>query len=122
MSSCQVWLPLLLQNLIVNGIKYARPGVPPVVTIDARVGGHQVTLAVSDNGLSISAEDRRKLFRPFVRLASTASIPGSGLGLALCQKVAELHGTAIGIASTPGTGSVFSIVLPVVQATSPQAK
>lgn len=110
----RVWLRLLLQNLVVNGIKYARPGVASLVTIAARVDGDQVRLTVSDNGVGISAEDRSKLFRPFVRLASTASVKGSGLGLALCQKVAELHGTAIGVDSTPGVGSVFSIALPLV--------
>jgi signal transduction histidine kinase len=110
----RVWLRLLLQNLIVNGIKYARPGVAPAVTITAQVEGDQVLLSVSDNGVGISAEDRSQLFRPFARLASTASVPGSGLGLALCQKVAELHGTSIGVDSTPGVGSVFSIALPLV--------
>ena len=115
----RVWLRLLLQNLVVNGIKYARPGVAPIVKIAARVEGDQVTLRVSDNGMGISAEDRSKLFRPFVRLASTESVAGSGLGLALCQKVAELHGTTIGVESTPGVGSVFSIDLPVVNVAPP---
>lgn len=110
----RVWLRLLLQNLVVNGIKYARPGVSPVVTIAAQIAGDRVLLSVSDNGVGISAEDRNQLFRPFARLASTASVPGSGLGLALCQRVAELHGTTIGVDSTPGVGSVFSIALPLV--------
>ena len=110
----RVWLRLLLQNLVVNGIKYARPGVPPVVTIAAHIEDDRVLLSVSDNGVGISVEDRLQLFRPFARLASTASVPGSGLGLALCQKVAELHGTTIGVDSTPGVGSVFSIALPLV--------
>ncbi|MFT5934287.1 MAG: signal transduction histidine kinase [Hydrogenophaga sp.] len=112
----RVWLRLLLQNLVVNGIKYARPSVAPVVTIAAQVEGNQVLLSVSDNGVGISAEDLSQLFRPFARLASTASVPGSGLGLALCQKVAELHGTTISVDSTPGAGSVFSIALPLVKA------
>jgi len=109
----RVWLRLLLQNLIVNGIKYARPGVAPVVTIAAQVEGNQVMLSVSDNGVGISAEDCSKLFRPFVRLASTASVKGSGLGLALCQKVAELHGTTVAVTSVPGCGSTFSVTLPL---------
>jgi signal transduction histidine kinase len=112
----RVWLRLLLQNLVVNGIKYARPSVAPVVTIAAQVEGDQVLLSVSDNGVGISAEDLSQLFRPFARLASTASVPGSGLGLALCQKVAERHGTTISVDSTPGAGSVFSIALPLVKA------
>jgi PAS domain S-box-containing protein len=112
----RVWLRLLLQNLIVNGIKFARPGVAPLVTIAARVEGGRVALSVSDNGVGISAEDLSKLFRPFVRLASTEAVAGSGLGLALCQKVAELHGTTISVDSTPGAGSTFSISLPVVKA------
>lgn len=111
----RVWLRLLLQNLVVNGIKYAQPGVSPVVKIAAQVEGDRVLLTVSDNGVGISVEDQHQLFRPFVRLASTASVAGSGLGLALCQKVAELHGTAIGVDSMPGVGSVFSIALPVVE-------
>ncbi len=117
----RVWLRLLLQNLITNAIKYAQPGVTPVVAVAARVAGNEVTLTVSDNGVGISVEDRNKLFRPFVRLASSASVEGSGLGLALCQKVAELHGTTIGVDSTPGVGSVFSITLPVAHPASPPA-
>jgi PAS domain S-box-containing protein len=117
----RVWLRLLLQNLVVNGIKYARPGVASVVTIAAQAQDDRVRLTVSDNGMGISAEDQSKLFRPFVRLAPNASIAGSGLGLALCQKVAELHGTTIGVESTLGAGSVFSIVLPLVNAAKPKA-
>jgi len=109
----RVWLRVLLQNLVVNGIKYARHGVAPEVTIDARVEGDLVTLTVSDNGVGILSEDRGKLFRPFVRLASTTTIQGSGLGLALCQKVAELHGSTIKVTSVPGQGSSFSVCLPL---------
>jgi len=106
-----VWLRLYLQNLIVNGIKYARPGVPPELTIEAQREDDRLLLTVRDNGLGIAPGDIDKLFHPFVRLASTSSIPGSGLGLALCQKVAELHGTCIRVDSVPGVGSAFSIAL-----------
>jgi PAS domain S-box-containing protein len=108
-----VWLRLYLQNLIVNGIKYARPGVPPELTIEAQRQSDRLLLTVRDNGLGIAPGDIDKLFRPFVRLARTNSIPGTGLGLALCQKVAELHGTRIQVESVTGVGSAFSIALPV---------
>ncbi len=106
-----VWLRLLLQNLIVNGIKYTRTGVDPVVRVAATRTAQAVTLTVSDNGTGIERSDLGKLFLPFSRLASTRSIPGSGLGLALCQKVAHLHGTTVQVDSGPGVGSTFSIVL-----------
>lgn len=109
----RVWLRVLLQNLVVNGIKYAQPGVAPVVKITAQVKDDQVLLDICDNGMGISAEDRSKLFCPFVRLAPGQAISGSGLGLALCQKVADLHGTRIDVASLPGGGSRFSVPLPL---------
>jgi signal transduction histidine kinase len=70
-----------------------------------------VTLSVSDNGTGIEKDDLGKLFLPFSRLVSTRAVPGSGLGLALCQKVAELHGSTVQVASKPGAGSVFTVVL-----------
>lgn len=108
-----VWLRLYLQNLIVNGIKYARAGVPPELTIEAQRQSDRLLLTVRDNGVGIAAGDIEKLFRPFVRLACTKSIPGTGLGLALCQKVAELHGTRIQVESVTGVGSAFSIALSI---------
>jgi PAS domain S-box-containing protein len=111
-----VWLRLLLQNLIVNGIKYAREGVDPAIVVEAQRTGDQISVTVSDNGTGIEAADLEKLFKPFSRLTSTLSVPGSGLGLALCQKVAELHGTRIQVDSVPGAGSIFSIVLSAHQA------
>ncbi len=108
-----VWLRLYLQNLIINGIKYARPGVISELAIEANKQGESLTLTVRDNGLGMAPDDVVKLFRPFARLAQTSSIPGTGLGLALCQKVAELHGTLIEVDSAPGVGSSFSITLTV---------
>ena len=110
-SGAPVWLRLLLQNLVVNGIKYARAGVDPAVCVQATRHGDSVALTVSDNGTGIEKADLGKLFLPFSRLVSTRSVPGSGLGLALCQKVAELHGSTVQVDSTPGSGSVFTIVL-----------
>jgi PAS domain S-box-containing protein len=110
-SGAPVWLRLLLQNLIVNGIKYARAGVDPEVRVAAKRTGDVVTLSVSDNGTGIDKDDLGKLFLPFSRLVSTRAVPGSGLGLALCQKVAELHGSTVQVASRPAAGSVFTVVL-----------
>jgi PAS domain S-box-containing protein len=111
----RVWLRVLVQNLIANSIKYARPGVAPRVTITTRMEGDQVTLGVRDNGAGIAADDLGQLFRPFVRLAAAGQVPGSGLGLALCQRVAELHGSRIEVDSTVGCGSCFYMSLPLAQ-------
>jgi two-component system, NtrC family, sensor kinase len=71
-------------------------------------------ISVSDTGIGISAEDMARLFTPFTQIKSnlTGTSEGTGLGLAIVSRLVELHGGAVAVTSTPGTGSCFSIWLP----------
>jgi signal transduction histidine kinase len=72
-----------------------------------------VIISVSDRGLGISPEEQPRLFEPFRRAGSPASgIPGMGLGLFVCRRIAEAHGGRIELESEPGNGSTFRVLLP----------
>jgi signal transduction histidine kinase len=107
----------LFQNLIGNGLKYHRPGVPPVVRVEGRAaageGGPACEVSVSDNGIGFDEKYREQVFELFRRIHGSAGYEGTGLGLAICKKVAERHGGSIAARSTPGEGSVFTVTLPL---------
>jgi len=99
----------LLQNLISNAIKFHAAG-PPVVHVGAkrRVDGWE--LAVRDNGLGIGADDQQRVFRMFERV--TSSVPGTGVGLALCKRAIGKLGGRIWLDSAPGAGTTFYFTIP----------
>lgn len=101
----------LLQNLVSNAIKYARPNVPAVIRISAKRVPDEWRIDVEDNGAGIPANMREKIFAPLTRLHG-AEIPGSGLGLAICKRVAEGEGGRIWVDSVVGQGSVFHVTIP----------
>jgi signal transduction histidine kinase len=105
----------LMQNLISNAIKFRRPGVTPEVSIRARVDGDTMVLTVADNGIGFEPQYNRRIFRVFERLHGRSEYPGTGIGLALCRKIAERHGGTAAADSEPGKGSVFTITLPLHQ-------
>lgn len=84
---------------------------PPFDQVD---GQRLLELSVSDTGIGISKDDLGRLFQPFVQIDSSISrkFEGTGLGLALVRKLCELHGGAVALRSTPGTGSVFTVWIP----------
>lgn len=104
-------LSQLFQNLIANALNY-RSEKNPLIKISAQRGEGEWTLSVSDNGVGIEPAECSKIFDPFYRIASTSSRPGTGIGLALCKKVAETHGGRIWVESTTGSGATFHLVLP----------
>jgi signal transduction histidine kinase len=73
-----------------------------------------VQISVEDTGIGISSEDMARLFTPFTQIKNdlTRSSEGTGLGLAIVSRLVELHGGAVAVTSTPGTGSCFSVWLP----------
>jgi signal transduction histidine kinase len=82
------------------------------ITLDRR--GEALQVQVQDTGIGISAEDLPKLFAEFQQLDSSPSRrrQGTGLGLVLTRRLAELHGGSVQVESTPGRGSVFTVLLP----------
>lgn len=105
-----VELRQLFQNLLVNAVKFNRPGVAPQIKITAvPLNGHWL-LAVHDNGIGIEQKHYTRIFHVFQRLGPQPQ-QGYGIGLANCKKIAELHGGQIWVESEPGAGSVFYFTL-----------
>jgi signal transduction histidine kinase len=101
----------LLQNLISNAIKFGRDGVAPKIDVSAEVQDGAVTLVVRDNGIGFDPQYSRRIFRVFERLHGRGSYPGTGIGLALCRKIAERHGGTVVADSIPGEGSTFTVTM-----------
>jgi signal transduction histidine kinase len=111
-KSHRVRMVRLLQNLVSNAIKYARPGTRPVIHVSAKLGDREWQLAVSDNGRGVGPEVRESIFAPLKRLHGS-NIPGTGLGLAICRRIVEAEGGRIWVDSSSGSGSTFYFTLPV---------
>jgi signal transduction histidine kinase len=101
----------LIQNLVSNAIKFSREGVPPQVDISAKVEGGFVRLAVIDNGIGFDTKYSHRIFRVFERLHGRGTYAGTGIGLALCRKIAERHGGTVLAESVPDAGSTFTVTL-----------
>ena len=108
-----VQLRMLLQNLIGNAIRYRTEENPPRITITCTSEGPDgpSMLRVSDNGIGIAPEDQSRIFGLFQRLHLQSDYPGSGLGLATCQRIALNHAGEISVQSVPGEGSTFEVTL-----------
>jgi PAS domain S-box-containing protein len=104
----------LLQNLIGNSVKYRIAGRIPEITVTSEVVGNEWHLYVADNGVGIIPEQIKRLFKVFQRLHTRDAYEGTGIGLALCRKVAEHHKGRIWAESAgEGLGSRFCVVLPL---------
>ena len=106
----------LFLNLIGNALKFHREGVPPAITIDSsKTENNYWTITVEDNGIGFKKKYLEKIFKPFERLNGRSAYEGSGMGMAICQKIVERHHGTITAKSTPGEGSTFIITLPEKQ-------
>jgi len=103
---------VLLQNLIANAVKFSRPGVAPHVLVSASAVPEGWEIRVRDNGIGMAENQLDKIFEMFRRLHSRKQYDGSGLGLATCRRIAEMHGGRIWASSEEGKGSCFHVVLP----------
>lgn len=118
----QFQLRQLFLNLISNSIKFNRPDVSPVINIS---GEKQISeknnfptqkfykIIVKDNGIGFDAAYEEKVFKIFQRLNSQTEFVGTGIGLSICKKIAELHGGYIEAKGIQGEGATFSVYLPV---------
>jgi len=117
-----VQISQLLQNLMVNAIRYAKKDEAPVVKISGRKfnpAGKKRTyceLRVQDNGIGFDMRYLDRIFVPFERLHGRGEYEGTGMGLAICRKITERHGGSITAESRPGEGATFIVTLPVRQA------
>jgi PAS domain S-box-containing protein len=110
MHECR--LTLLFQNLIGNALKYRGKEVPRVEVKAGQDDGWTV-FSITDNGIGMEPQYREQIFGLFKRLHSRSEIPGSGIGLAICQRVVEQYGGRIWVErSAPGLGSTFCFSVP----------
>ena len=118
----------LFQNLIVNALKFHQEGRTPVVKIRSQPArppteassGNVPTnglcqITVEDNGIGFEEKYLDRIFVLFQRLHGRTAYEGTGIGLAICRKIADRHGGSITAKSTPGEGSTFIITLPLKQ-------
>lgn len=103
----------LLQNLVENAVKYSGDEPARVRVMGSPVGGGQVELRVHDEGVGVAPEDQENIFRMSYQAEPEA--PGSGIGLALCERIVNRHGGSIGVDSAPGEGTTFKITLPAAK-------
>lgn len=105
-------LQQLFQNLIANGIRY-HGEQPPKIHVAAERCEGKWRFSVRDNGIGIDPRYKEQIFGIFKRLHSAADYPGTGMGLAICQRIVERAGGRIWVDSEPGKGSIFSFTVPI---------
>jgi len=116
----EVQLRQLFQNLFTNSLKYIKKETDPVISINCEVvtkTSNDVIksyykIDITDNGIGFEQEHAERIFKVFQRLHGQSEFPGTGIGLAIVQKVVENHHGAITAIGRPGDGATFTILLP----------
>ena len=104
-------LSRILLNLLTNAVKFTEDGV---IEVAARRDGDVVRVVVSDNGIGMTPEQVRRLFKPFVQAEASIAhnYGGTGLGLSITKHLMEMMHGAIDVWSAPGSGAVFTLTFP----------
>ncbi|MFC7216135.1 PAS domain S-box protein [Saliphagus sp. GCM10025334] len=107
-------LQQVFQNLLSNAIEYSGDE-PPRIHVDADEAGQEWIISVRDEGIGIDSEETDRIFEVFQRLHSRDEHAGTGIGLALCQRIVERHGGEIWVDSESGEGTTFRFTLPATE-------
>lgn len=110
-------LKQVFQNLLSNALKFRQKNVRPQIKITAIRETDYWTFSIIDNGIGIEERFREKIFAIFQRLHPKSQYDGTGIGLAHCRKIIELHGGKIWVETNPNGGSIFRFKLPVTYLT-----
>jgi len=107
----RVHLEQIFQNLMSNALKY-RSEKPPVIDVSAKLSGNEWLFSVQDNGIGIEPRYKDLIFGIFKRLHTSREYPGTGIGLAICQKIVQRAGGRIWVESELGKGATFLFTIP----------
>lgn len=106
----------LFQNLFSNALKFRKPGVAPVVRVSGESPDESTArIVVEDNGIGFDEKYRDRIFQVFQRLHGRDEYEGTGVGLAICQKIVDRHRGSITAHGRPGDGATFVVTLPISQ-------
>lgn len=105
------YLRQVFDNLISNALKFARPGTPPWIKMSATIEVNMVCFTICDRGIGIPLAQRDRVFQPFVRLMQS-NAEGSGIGLAIVQRIVELYGGRVWIEGAEGDGGTVKFTMP----------
>jgi signal transduction histidine kinase len=101
----------ILNNLLSNAVKYSPQGSEVTLRLARR--DEQAAIEIQDRGIGIPLEDQPRMFESFHRASNVENRPGTGLGLAIVKKAVELHGGEISLSSAVGSGTRFTVILPL---------
>lgn len=112
----------LIQNLLINALKFSRPDTPPIIQINCEIVSRVhsennqglLKLYIRDNGIGFEQKYSNEIFTLFKRLNSYSEYEGTGIGLSICKKIVEKHNGTISVESNPGSGTEFTITIPLV--------
>jgi signal transduction histidine kinase len=102
----------LLENLFSNSMKFRRPGIDLIIDIRSERRRGEWLVCVADNGIGIPDEHRESIFTMFSRLAQSTDRPGSGIGLAICHRVVQVHGGRLWVEDGTAGGAQVCFTLP----------
>ena len=114
----------LLQNILSNALKFRKPGISPVIEINAEVRppvslvehpSGWLSISIRDNGIGFDNTYKDQIFKIFQRLHGRMEYEGTGIGLATCRKIVDRHGGSIDADGRPGDGTTFTILLPIAR-------
>jgi signal transduction histidine kinase len=104
----------LFKNLLSNSLKYVKTGEPAKVLLEVGLNSNQqYSISIRDNGIGFDEKHKERIFKPFERLHGRSEYSGTGIGLAICKKVVELHKGELDVESQEDVGTTFTVCFPI---------